>query len=340
MLEKVPDNSLLSSQKKFLDSARSVQAETSSFILRNNNLKVHIASYGRLDAKKILLCTSGLHGVEGHAGSMIQSHLLTTIPKMDIPKDTTLLFIHVLNPYGLSWNRRTNENNVDLNRNYSLNPKELAPSSELYKQVNLFLNPKEKKSLSFFSLKIIWNIIKKGYSPLKEAITKGQSIYPEGLFFKGLSIEENLYQYKKWLVDNISHAENIFSIDIHTGLGQYGKETIFSFSNNKSHFPKKTLVSGDGPGFNKEGGLENLYHDLYKKIKWVHFTQEFGTYNNIKMLKELRKENYYYHTNQKEVSQTILKKVFFPDDPKWKTRVLSQAEETYVMALNTLKIMT
>ena len=32
--------------------------------------------------------------------------------------DYCIVFIHIINPYGMAWNRRVNEYNVDLNRNF------------------------------------------------------------------------------------------------------------------------------------------------------------------------------------------------------------------------------
>ena len=40
-----------------------------------------------------------------------------------------LVLVHVLNPYGMAWLRRTNENNVDLNRNFLLDGGAYASSS-------------------------------------------------------------------------------------------------------------------------------------------------------------------------------------------------------------------
>ena len=36
----------------------------------------------------------------------------------DRPADVRVVMIHALNPYGMAWVRRVNEDNVDLNRNF------------------------------------------------------------------------------------------------------------------------------------------------------------------------------------------------------------------------------
>lgn len=76
--------------------------------------------------KKLLIHICGTHGVEGFAGSGIQSALLDDQEEeegtgMDDDDSTqrppTVVFVHGLNPYGFAKLRRWNENNVDLNRN-------------------------------------------------------------------------------------------------------------------------------------------------------------------------------------------------------------------------------
>ena len=75
---------------------------------------------------------SGTHGIEGYLGSAIQLRFLHELflqqekrlrtnnvhapPTKNTPVKKVLL-IHAINPYGMRHHRRTNENNVDLNRN-------------------------------------------------------------------------------------------------------------------------------------------------------------------------------------------------------------------------------
>src|SRR5438093_8933584 len=83
----------------------------------DEGLGIDIAWFGAENPRRVILHSSGLHGVEGFAGSAIQLQLLDSLPPL--PKDAALILVHVLNPYGMAWLRRANENNVDLNRNCS-----------------------------------------------------------------------------------------------------------------------------------------------------------------------------------------------------------------------------
>jgi hypothetical protein len=75
-------------------------------------------SGGRPDGPH-LLHLSGVHGVEGHAGSAVQCKWLDGVARGDVrvPDGVSAVLVHVLNPYGMKHGRRYNENNVDLNRN-------------------------------------------------------------------------------------------------------------------------------------------------------------------------------------------------------------------------------
>src|SRR5262249_25123266 len=103
---------------------------------RGESLGIDIAWFGAENSRRGRLHSSVLHGVEGFAGSAIQLQLLDDLPKL--PGDTALVVVHVLNPYGMSWLRRTNESNVDLNRNF-LGDGKYAGAPAAYDTLNSFL---------------------------------------------------------------------------------------------------------------------------------------------------------------------------------------------------------
>src|SRR3954470_21464543 len=81
------------------------------------DLTIDIAWFGSKTPRRIFVHSSGLHGVEAFAGSAIQLQWLDEgIPAP--PDETAIVLVHALNPWGMAWLRRFNENNVDLNRNF------------------------------------------------------------------------------------------------------------------------------------------------------------------------------------------------------------------------------
>jgi hypothetical protein len=107
----------------FLDAAAAAGATIETFPhplrgLHDEDLAVDVAEIA--GGPDVVIVVSGTHGVEGYAGSALQRHHLTLLADDPLPASgrPTLVFVHALNPYGFSWVRRVNEDNVDLNRNF------------------------------------------------------------------------------------------------------------------------------------------------------------------------------------------------------------------------------
>ena len=98
-------------------------------------LTIDAAVFG--DGPKALILSSGLHGVEGFAGSAIQLDLI----RRGIPNDIRVVLIHAINPFGMAKIRRVNENNVDLNRNFLADGEAYTGSSDGYRRLDPLLNP-------------------------------------------------------------------------------------------------------------------------------------------------------------------------------------------------------
>jgi len=75
---------------------------------------------GNADASQVLVLISGTHGVEGFCGSAIQSFVLQALQAswLVMPPNIALLLIHALNPWGMHWARRCDQEGIDLNRNF------------------------------------------------------------------------------------------------------------------------------------------------------------------------------------------------------------------------------
>ena len=163
----------ITARRRFLDAASAVNATIhtlplTSPALDNQNLSIAIAWLGSSDPSRALIHSSGLHGVEGFAGSAIQLALLEQRPS--IPSDCAILVVHALNPYGMAWLRRVNENNVDLNRNFVTSVKQRTGSSALYRKLNSFLNPKSPPSADFFYAKAVYYVLRYGVRHLRQIL--------------------------------------------------------------------------------------------------------------------------------------------------------------------------
>src|ERR1700739_4127933 len=103
-------------------------------------LTIDIGWFGAADPQRVFIHSSGLHGVEGFAGSAIQHRCLDE-PLPVLSADAAIVMVHVLNPYGMAWLRRVNEHSVDLNRNFRAVNDHGAELESDYLKLDSFLNP-------------------------------------------------------------------------------------------------------------------------------------------------------------------------------------------------------
>ena len=106
-----------------------------------------------------------------------------------------LVLIHSINPFGFFGLRRVNEDNIDLNRNFLVRGESYSGTSQLYKELDGFLNPASPpRQFDGYLLKALWNIGRFGYSKLKQIIAEGQYDYPRG-FFCGHNVARSYSNY-------------------------------------------------------------------------------------------------------------------------------------------------
>ena len=306
-------------------------------------LSIDIAVFGAENPGRVLLHSSGLHGVEGFAGSAIQLRLLERLP--ELPPDGALVMVHVLNPYGMAWLRRTNESNVDLNRNF-LGPDEVYEGApEAYRALHPLLNKEKPPSFDFFLVRTLGQIMRHGYNTLKQAVVGGQYAFPLGLFFGGAGLEQGPHSYGRWLGENLAHARHIVAIDVHTGLGKKGEDTLLVEAGRSDPlYVRLEACFGDrvapwdaeeSVAYAIRGGLPGLLPRLFPQATVNFVTQEFGTRPPLKVLHALREENRWHHFGEGHLDHPAKRRLldaFRPDDPDWNLSVLARGEALFEQA--------
>ena len=149
-------------------------------------LYTDVALLGNPQARQFLVLISGIHGVEGFAGSALQVGLLEENIQNQLPSDTAILMIHAINPYGMAFLRRFNEDNVDLNRNFR-DHAEPPPLNRSYHQLAEAIAPDSMSPISEVKAwgRLAWFKMTAGKVEAKAAISGGQYTHPEGLFYGG-----------------------------------------------------------------------------------------------------------------------------------------------------------
>ena len=82
--------------------------------VEGEELAIDVVSSGARQPRQLLMIFSGSHGVEGFAGSAIQTGLMATQQLQNLPDDIAMVLVHALNPHGMSWSRRECEDGTDL----------------------------------------------------------------------------------------------------------------------------------------------------------------------------------------------------------------------------------
>src|SRR5438034_2301512 len=306
-------------------------------------LGIDIAWFGAANPRSVLLHSSGLHGVEGFAGSAIQLQLVNDLPT--IPKDAALIVAHVLNPYGMSWLRRFNENNVDLNRNF-LRGGAYAGAPDTYANLDSFLNPQSPPTMDLYTLRAGWLVLRHGMPALKVAVVGGQYEYPKGLFFGGKRLEEVSEKYQAFLAQRLTSVERLVAIDVHTGIGNYREDILMvepkDYAVLRPMFGERVVPPDPekSDSYPVRGALNTMFARAMPKAKVFALTQEFGTYSATKVLHALREENrwhYYGAGTLDHPAKRILKETFCPQDETWRESVLKRGRELLNQALLNLQ---
>ncbi len=317
--------------------ARGVRVDTLILDAEGPNdapLRIDIAWLGERDAHTALIVQSGVHGVEAFAGSAIQLQALAgTVVN---PPGLALILVHVLNPFGMAWLRRANENNVDLNRNCLVQPDEYRGTDEGYHRLHRLLNPESPPSFDGFALRAGLHILRLGLGPVKQAVAQGQYDYPNGLFYGGAQLEQGPVMYRQWLEARLQTVERLLVLDIHTGLGRYARVTVFPEAPRDAAGVARlrrafggvlTAHHNDSPGYAIKGGVAGLYAQALPAIELQYLTVEFGTYPVLKVLQALRQENRWHCFGGGGVDHPAkrrLRQALCPRSSVWRRRVLEQ----------------
>jgi len=131
-----------------------------------------------------------------------------------------------------------------------------------------------------------------------------------------------------WLWIKIANGPgngHFFVIDVHTGLGKWQQNSLFHNlkGTDNRDFPEEIrrniFISNDDiniAGYKFKGAHADLYRQILNDAKVDFFTQEFGTYAGVKVLKALRAENQYHHYGVKDINSQVkraLKEAFYPN---------------------------
>jgi len=344
---------------RFLAAAEDLGARVASWAIdvrdrRGGELAVDVAYVGPDTPARVLTVSSGIHGVEGFAGSALQHQLLTEQwAGLDVPPDTGLMVVHAINPFGFAELRRVNESNVDLNRNFLDHPAEHTTNPG-YEELFDDINPDELDEATDEASRsrlLEW-AQERGFPALQAAISSGQYAHPRGVQFGGAGVEASNRILREIAGRECRGAAHVAWIDVHTGLGPYGvPEMITEVAPDQPAYLRgrawfgdivKSTTSGESVSAKLHGVMElGLEQALGPETELTALAAEFGTYDPVRVFWSMRADNWLEHHGEHESERgravkAELLEVFRPDDDVWSRSVLERGASLVEQALRGL----
>lgn len=303
---------------------------------------------GPRDADRALLLISGTHGVEGYFGAGIQTGLLRQ--GIAPPEGARLVMVHALNPFGFAWNRRVNEDNVDLNRNFIDHAD--PPANPGYDALADAIALRDISEQGFARADAVLERWRRehGDDAWQAAISAGQYSHPDGLFYGGDTPAWSAGALAAVITEDLSKAKTLVAMDFHTGLGESGAgEMIVEAAPDSSAFARARGIwgamavseaGGQSQSVPLTGTLDQGLAALLPKAELTHGVLEAGTVPLAAMLRALRLANWQDHfapddARAAEIGRAM-RDAFYTDTPDWKRAVWEKARICVTAALAAL----
>ncbi len=322
---------------------------------KGEELSTEVARIGPKQAGSVVFASSGTHGVEGFCGSGAQVGWLVSGVVKELPKNTALVLIHAINPHGFAHERRVNEDNVDLNRNFR-DHETPPPHNAPYAEIHDFLIPAdwEGPARKKADEAITKYIAVRGEKTFQAAVSTGQWEYPDGLFFGGKAPVWSNQLWRKLIREHAAGARRIVHLDFHTGLGGYGDcEVIFGPSKvNKADLARarawwgRVACTGEGDSLSADvqGVNPGAIAEEAPAAEVTAVALEYGVLPVMDTLGALRADHWLYTRARGDTSTPLGKKIkqqirnaFYGQTDDWKDRIYAKGTEVLRQAFKGLQ---
>jgi hypothetical protein len=303
-------------------------------------LAMDVARAGAAGASRLLIVSSGCHGVEGYCGSGVQGALLADAGFAAAAQaaGVAVLYVHALNPYGFSWWRRVTHENVDLNRNWHDFSQPL-PANPAYDAIAAALIPAQWPPTPQNEQQLADYAAAHGPKGLQAAVTGGQYDHPQGLFYGGRAPTWSQQTLRPVLRQHGAACRRIGWIDLHTGLGPQGHgELIFACRDDAAALTRArawwgpevtSIYDGSSSSALLSGLMWTGVYDECPQAEYTGIALEYGTEPTDEVIACLRAEQWLeLHPEADAATRSAIKKrfrdAFYTDTPAWKQAIVEQ----------------
>ena len=294
-------------------------------------LTIDLATLGPADATHRVLVVSGTHGVEGYCGSALQTDWLTHHSDTR-PDDVRVVLLHALNPFGFSWVRRVNEDNIDLNRNF-IDFDAGVPHSEAYDRIAEPLVPErwDDEAQAASMAELLAFIDEVGMEQMQAAVSSGQYAHPTGLFYGGVGPSWSRRRLEAIWREELGGAESVAVLDLHTGLGPWAHGELISHERAGSDGYRRattrwgevrSMLDGESVSAALSGDWLGAIHRWAGETDVDAVAIEYGTVDVITVLQSLRADAWLHGRGDPRAPEAAATRrqvweAFLDDDPAW-----------------------
>ncbi|MEM7253645.1 MAG: M14 family metallopeptidase, partial [Pseudomonadota bacterium] len=328
---------------KFVDAAQAASAPLWHFEHplagpQGERLSTDIAWLGAGEAHNIVVAGSATHGVEGFCGSGCQTGFLAENWAARLQADTALVLVHANNPHGFAHERRVNEDNIDLNRNF-IDFDKGYPESPGYAALHPALVPAswEGEARDEADAIIAAYIEREGLAAFQQVTSRGQYTHPDGLFYGGTEPSWSRRTIEAFARAHLAHARRIAIVDFHTGLGPRGYGEIIGRGAPGDPRYERTVawygddvrsaVVGNSASVRLSGTIDFGYQRACPNAEQTAITLEFGTLPLEDVHAAIRADNWLYARGGAQASPRFsdikaqIRSAFYGEDSQWKADI-------------------
>ncbi|HTQ13143.1 MAG TPA: M14 family metallopeptidase [Rhizomicrobium sp.] len=339
-------NDYREARARFIEAAEASDLGVTTRVLRGQlgpdgkPLFLDTAMAGPREAKSALLLISGTHGVEGYFGSGAQTGLLREGLARRMPKGVKLVLLHALNAFGFAWDRRVNEDNADINRNFVDHAR--PPKNDAYDSLAGEIAPDDISPDCMRAANARLRAYAKAHGDfaLQEAVSAGQYRHPTGVYFGGQREAWSAAMLKDVFREELKGVENLVVVDFHTGLGEEGAAEMINedlpgspeYARAKQMWGARVRSSEAGESLSPplHGTIDKAVARWMKGKQLTFAALEVGTRSTRDVFDALRRDNWLHlharpgHRDWKAIKRQI-RDAFYVDTPGWKRKVWDHA---------------
>lgn len=341
-------------RERFRQAARDRGLEVESHVLDlpgadGEELALDVVLDGDPHAPGLLMTTSACHGVEGYAGSAIQTGLLRhgALARPGV----AVLHLHALNPHGFSHGRRVTQENVDLNRNV-VDFHAPLPVNEGYARLHALLLPPQWPPSADVAARLAAEREALGPRGWQAAVSQGQFDHPDGLYFGGREPTWSHRALRRVLERHVAGRAHLAWIDLHTGLGPFGVgERIFASIDEGPALDRArawwgpavtSVFKGDSNSIPLHGPIQFTLPGSCPGLEHTNVCLEFGTVPLPEMFEAVRADHWLHRHPEADAAltagiRTRIRAAFDPDDDGWREQVWRQGLEVAQQAAEGLE---